>query len=303
MTVGTKPLGQTGVMIPEIGLGTSGYYAGPGPLRAGLDAGALFVDTAESYGSESVVGEAIHGLRERVFLATKVSRAHFRHADVLAAADRSLRTLQTDYIDLYQLHEPNDDIPLDETLGAMEILVDSGKVRFIGVSNFSVAQLQQAEKLCRYPVVANQVRYNLADRTIESGLLEYCAARNITVIAYSPLARGLHYLFDSDTAGVLREVARTLGKTPAQVALNWCLSRDPVVVIPKASNTGRMLENCGASNWRLSDEQIHQLDAEFVFRRRSGLEVALRRALPQGLKRAIHGAVQHFPAGLRRRFN
>ena len=102
-----KELGKTGVMVPEIGLGTSAYHGGAELLQTGLDAGALFIDTAESYGTEPVVGEAIAGRREQVFLATKVSPQHFRRPDVIAAAENSLRRLRTDYIDLYQLHEPN----------------------------------------------------------------------------------------------------------------------------------------------------------------------------------------------------
>lgn len=299
-----KQLGRTGVELPEIGLGTWTYHAGPEPLRAGLQAGARFIDTAEAYGTEAVVGKAIRGQRARVFLATKVAANHFRRADLLTAANRSLRLLGTDYIDLYQLHEPNDAIPVEETLGAMEELVDAGKVRFIGVSNFTVAQLQRAERaMSRHSIVANQVRYNLADRTIEGELLEYCAARRITIIAYSPLARGLPYLYDSDPAGVLQEIARACGKTPAQVALNWCLSREPVVVIPKGNSVGHVIENCAASGWRLSTEDLWRLDTQFVSRRRHAMEVMLRRVLPRGAKRTIHHAVQWLPAGLRRRFN
>src|SRR5262245_51313569 len=126
-------LGRTGVRIPEVGLGMWDYHAGPDPLRSGLDADALFIDTAESYGNESVAADAITGRRAKVFLATKVSPQNFRRADVHKAADNSLRRLRTDYIDLYQLHKPNDAVPLEETLGAMEELVDAGKVRYIGV--------------------------------------------------------------------------------------------------------------------------------------------------------------------------
>jgi diketogulonate reductase-like aldo/keto reductase len=299
-----KQLARTGVEVPEIGLGTWTYHAGPEPLRAGLQAGARFIDTAETYGTEAVVGEAVRGERARVFLATKVATDHFRRADVLAAADRSLRALGTDYIDLYQLHGPNGGVPMEEALGAMEELVDAGKVRFIGVCNFTIAELRRAERaMSRHPLVTNQVRYNLADRTIEGGLLEYCAARHITIIAYSPLARGLPYLYDSDPARVLQEIAGARGKSPAQVALNWCLSRAPVVVIPKSNSVGHVIENCAASDWRLSPEDLRRLDTEFIYRRRSAMEVMLRRALPRSFKQTIHHAVQRLPAGLRRRFN
>jgi diketogulonate reductase-like aldo/keto reductase len=253
-------------------------------LRQGLDAGAGFIDTAESYGTEEVVGAAIAGVRDRVFLATKVSPAHFQRADVIAAAERSLRALRTDRIDLYQLHEPNDAVPLEETLGAVEELIEAGKVRFVGVSNFSLAQLESARRaLRRHPLVSNQVRYNLADRTIEGGLLGYCAAEKITVIAYSPLAREFGRIYDCDPRGVLRAVAEECGRTPAQVALNWCLSREAVVVIPKTSSPAHMAENCGASGWRLTSEQVRRLDTGLAARRRGRWESRLRGAVPPGL--------------------
>ena len=141
----------------------------------GITLGACFIDTAESYGTEEVVGLAIQGIRKEIFLATKVSPRHFRHADVIAAADASLKRLNTDYVDLYQLHWPNYTVPIEETMGAMEQLVDSGKVRFIGVSNFFVRDLKRAQKAMRkHKIVSNQVRYNLIDRTVETDLLEYC---------------------------------------------------------------------------------------------------------------------------------
>jgi diketogulonate reductase-like aldo/keto reductase len=303
MKVVCRPLGAGGTEIPEVGLGTHRYRGGPAPLRAGIEAGA-FIDTAESYGTESVVGEAVRGVRARVFIATKVSPQHFRRADVLAAADRSLRTLGTDYIDLYQLHEPNDRIPIAETLAAMEDLVDTGKVRFIGVSNFSLEKLREAEAcMRRHRIVANQIRYNIADRTLDGPLFAHCADRGIVVIAYSPLARGLSVVMDCDASGALRDIARETGKTCAQVALNWCLCQEPVVVIPKSDSTERTLENCGASGWRLTVEQLRRLDNDFAFRRRGGLEDVLRRWFPPRLKRAVRDTVQHLPAGVRRRIN
>lgn len=300
----TKVLGNTGVPIPEIGLGTWQYHAGPEPLRQGLEAGACFIDTAESYGTEPVVAEAIAGQRDRVFLATKVSPAHFRRGDVLKAADGSLQRLRTDHIDLYQLHEPNEFIPVEETLGAMEELVDAGKVRFIGVSNFSVRQLQRAQRAMRkHPIVSNQMRFNLADRTIVPQLLPYCQANHITVIAYSPLGREFQTLLACDPQGRLADVARATGRTAAQVALNWCLCQNDVVVIPKSNSAGHVLENCGASGWRLSPQQLRQLDEGILFRRRRGLEILLRRYLPPSVKQAIRRLVGLSPRALGRRCN
>ena len=297
-----KELGTTGLKIPEVGLGMWNYHAGPEPLQSGLDAGALFIDTAESYGNESVAAEAMTGRRAQVFLATKVSSTNFRRPDVLRAADNSLRQLRTDYIDLYQLHSPNDQVPIEETMGAMEELVDAGKVRFIGVSNFSVEQLQHAQQAMRkHRIVSNQVRFSLVDRTIMDALLPYCQAHGVTTIAYSPLARGFQHILDCDPQDVLSSIAKASGRTPVQVALNWCLCQDRVVVIPKGNSVNHVMENCGASGWRLTSEQCRQLDEAIAFRRRSHLEMLLRRCLPSGLTQGIRHIVQRLPAGIRRR--
>lgn len=299
-----KELGKTGLQIPEVGIGTWNYHAGPEILRKGLDAGALFIDTAESYGTENVVAAALAGRRESVFLATKVSPPHFRRADVLKAADESLRSLRTNHIDLYQLHEPNDKIPLEETLGAVETLVDAGKVRFVGVSNFSLAQLRLAQKAMRkYPIVSNQVRFNLIDRTISAELLPYCQLNGITVIAYSPLARGLHYILDCDSGGVLEEVAKTNNRTLLQTALNWCLCQDRVVVIPKGNSVEHVLENCASSDWRLSPEQFCRLSESISFQRRGRVDTLVRRLLSPSVKQGLKQFARRLPPGLRRRFN
>src|SRR5580704_14117100 len=262
-----KELGRTGVSIPEVGIGTFAYQGGPELLRQGLDAGALFIDTAESYGTESVVGEAVRGIRDRVFLATKVSPEHFHERDLRDAVDASLRRLAVDSVDLVQLHYPNPSIPIQETMGALGGLVDAGKVRFCGVSNFSIDQLREAQKaLGARPLVSNQVRYNIIDRTIESGLLHYCQQHGITVIVYSPLAKSLNRIIECDPSGSVSQIARAVGKSPAQVVINWCLSKDGVVAIPKAGSREHLLDNCGASDWRLSSEQIALLDARIQFR-------------------------------------
>jgi len=156
-----KGLGTTGEWVPEIGLGTWLYAGGEQPIRRAIDLGAKLIDTAESYGNEEDIGKAILKYRNEVYLATKVSPEHFRHNDVIKAANHSLRRLRTDYIDLYQLHWPNPRIPIGETMSAMEDLVEAGKVRYIGVSNFSVSQLQEAEEaITRNKIVSNQVLYN-----------------------------------------------------------------------------------------------------------------------------------------------
>src|SRR5581483_9618053 len=169
-----KELGKTGVRVPEIGIGVWRYRGGVEPLRAGLAMGATLIDTAEVYGTEEVVGQAISGMREQVFIATKVSGQHLQHDEVLRAAEASLRRLRINYIDLYQIHWPGNFVPIQETMRAMETLVDRGIVKYLGVSNFSVDELHKARlAMSKYPIVANQVLYNLARRQIEEQLLPY----------------------------------------------------------------------------------------------------------------------------------
>jgi diketogulonate reductase-like aldo/keto reductase len=298
----TKELGKTGFLIPEIGMGTWNYHAGPAPLRRGLEAGALFIDTAESYGSEPLLAQAIRGLRQQVFLATKVSPQNFRPTDLRRSVDSSLQRLGVDVIDLLQLHGPNPAVPIQETIGSLSDLADAGKIRFLGVSNFSVAQLQAAQTAsAKHPIVSNQVRYNIIDRTIEESLLPYCQALGITVIAYSPLARGLNRIRDCDPRGCLAEVAHTTGKSSAQVVLNWCLCKDGVVAIPKGNSEEHVLENCGASGWRLTAEQIALLDANILYRRRTRFDHWVRKSTPDWLREAALAALTRLPQSLRRR--
>ncbi|MCS6924580.1 MAG: aldo/keto reductase [Candidatus Binatia bacterium] len=264
-----KPLGNTTVLIPEIGLGTWRYAGGVEPLRRGIELGAVLIDTAEMYRTEDVVGRAVQGLRAQVFIATKVSGSHLRYDDVLRAAERSLRQLDTDSIDLYQIHWPNPSVPITETMRAMETLVDRGLVKYIGVSNFSVAELRAAQAAMRhYPIVSNQVLYNLTHRDIERDLLPYCQQHRITILAYTPLDDGrlATPARFRRTRGmqVLEQVAAQVHKTPAQVALNWCTARACVVAIPKSDSVEHTEENCRASGWRLSPEQIHMLDTAFA---------------------------------------
>ena len=281
-----KRLGAAELTIPEIGLGTWQYRGSVQALRKGIELGARFIDTAEAYGTESFVGEVIRDIRNQVFLATKVSPWNFRPKDLFQVADRSLQALKTDYIDLYQLHWPNSTIPIEETMGAMEELVNQGKIRFIGVSNFSLGELQRAQAAShRSRIVSNQVRYNLVDRSAEVGLLEYCQQNKVTLIAYSPLARGMHAMRKNDPAGVLRTVAAETGRTQAQVALNWCIARGSVVAIPKADSVEHIEENCCASDWRLAQEQIALLNKEIRFRQRGRVEAVLRRVARNTLQR------------------
>ena len=268
-----KELGRTGVKVPEIGLGTWDYRGGTEPIQRGISLGAFLIDTAEMYSTEGVVGDAIKGKRDEVFIATKVSPNHLRYDDLINAASSSLKKLGADYIDLYQIHWANPEVPIGETMRAMETLVDMGRVRFIGVSNFSASKLQEAQDSMRkYDIACNQVLYNLFERDIERSTerstLPYCQKNNITVMAYTPLASGglasKPRFRGSRRMSVLEKISHETGKTMSQVALNWCTSREGIIAIPKSDKVERVVENCGASGWRLSAEQAEALDTAFA---------------------------------------
>ena len=263
-----KRLGSTGEMVPEIGLGTWKYSGDPEVIRRSLELGGSHIDTAENYHTEERVGRAIRGGRADYFIATKVSPGNLAYKDVIKAAEGSMKRLGTDHIDLYQVHWPNPRIPIEDTMRAMEELLHLGRVRYVGVSNFSVQQLQEAQQaLGAHPVVSNQVSYSLFDRAIERDLLPYCGEHQVTVVAYSPLAMGR---MDSELRArprltqVLDEVGAATGKTRAQVLLAWCVNHPQVITIPQTNRVHRVEENCAASGWRLTPEQYAALSEAAV---------------------------------------
>ena len=258
----------SGEAVPVLGMGTWQMGSNPGrrqdeivALRTGLDLGMTLIDTAEMYGSgaaETLVGEAIAGRRDEVFLVTKVLPSHARRADTVAACESSLQRLATDRIDLYLLHWPAP-TPLAETVGAFDDLLGAGKIRSWGVSNFDVAGMEEVLGVPGGGAVASdQVLYNLGRRSIEPALLGFCQARDIPVMAYTPLGQG-----DLLTHPALRSVARTREATPAQVALAWTLRHDGIVAIPKAGSANHVRENQGALGLELTAEDLAALDDAF----------------------------------------
>jgi diketogulonate reductase-like aldo/keto reductase len=167
-------------------------------------------------------------------------------------------------MDLYQLHWPNPNIPIEETMHAMAKLVQDGLVRHIGVSNFSVEQMKEAQaSLSTAEIASNQVEYSLLDRSVELDILPFCQNQGVTLIAYSPLAQGRIANGRGGGFKVMDEIAEKLGKTRSQIALNWLLREESVIVIPKASVKTHVRENSQAAGWKLSPEQIARLDAAF----------------------------------------
>lgn len=273
-----RQLGKTGEKTPVVGLGTWEMGGGMRPdpsqddgavkaLKLGLELGMNLIDTAEMYGaghSEEVVSEVLSIWSKPVFVASKVSPSHFAYDDVLRSSKNSLDRLKLKRMDLYQLHWPNSRIPISETMRAMEKLVRDGMTRHIGVSNFSIEQLEDAQDaLSKERIVSNQVEYSLVDRSIEGELLPYCQREQITVIAYSPLGQGRIPRGRGGTFKVLDEIAAIHGKSRSQVALNWILRHEGVVVIPKAIEEGHVRENAEVVGWRLSGEELRQLDKAF----------------------------------------
>jgi diketogulonate reductase-like aldo/keto reductase len=273
-----RPLGRTDESIPVVGLGTWGIGGEMGPdssrdeagiqaLRLGLDLEMKFIDTAEMYGaghSEEVVARALQGRHDRVFVASKVSPRHFAFDDVLAAAKRSLKRLGLKQMDLYQLHWPSSRIPISETMRAMEKLVKDGLTRHIGVSNFSVEQMKEAQQsLSHEKIVSNQLEFSLVDRSVEAGIMQYCQKEGLTVIAYSPLGQGKIPRGRGPSFKVLDEIAGKLGKSRNQVALNWVLQHDSVVAIPKAADMDHVKENAEVTEWKLRSEDYQRLAKAF----------------------------------------
>ena len=271
-----------GVKISVLGIGT--WKMGGGlsadsthdkeetlAIKAAVRLGMTHIDTAELYGNghaEELVGEAIQGFkREELFITTKVKSENLRYDYLISAAQRSLKRLRTGYTDLYLIHSSNPDIPIEETMNAMKYLVENKLTRFIGVSNFSVEQIEEAQKHAKNKIVANQIEYNLLTRNrgqftndMESEIMPYCQKNGIMVIAYRPLANG-----ELAKPGIrlLDELSEKYGKTQAQIALNWLISKPNIITIPKTVEIEHIKENLGAIGWRLSKEDIHRLDYDF----------------------------------------
>lgn len=271
----SRPFGATARRVAAIGQGTwemeHERAAAIAALRRGLDAGMTHVDTAEMYGRgavEELVGEAIAGRRDEVFLASKVLPENASLRGTVAACERSLARLRTDRLDLYLLHWPGDH-PIEGTIAAFEELRAHGKILAWGVSNFAVDELIEVlETAGPGRVACNQVLYHLRERAIEHEVIPFCAQHDIAVVAYSPFGSGRF----PDRDRTLRSVAEAHGATPRQVALRFLL-RDPhVFAIPKAANAKHVAENAGGAAPELGAEDVRRIERAFPRgRRRKGV--------------------------------
>lgn len=258
--------------LPKIGFGTWKIGGGMSPnrsidakslaaLRSALEIGYTHIDTAEMYGgghAEELIAEAIHGSgkrREKLIITSKVMPENLRHEDVLRSCDASLRRLRTEYLDIYLIHWPRAGGKYDETFRALNKLVRDGKVKYLGVSNFNLKLLRQAQELCETPIVTNQVPYSLSDRSyMRNGVLEYCQQNDILLMAYEPVDKG--HLHSSKT---LEAVARAHNASIFQIALAWLIAQPRVVTIPMSFNPAHIKENFDAADIELTPTEIEQL--------------------------------------------
>lgn len=265
-----------GTEVPAIGQGT--WHMGNDParhqnevdtLKLGIRLGMTLIDTAELYGygkSERVVGEAIRGLRDQIFLVSKVMPSHASGRNLVSACENSLKRLGTDHLDLYLLHWKGG-VPIEQTITGMEKLKQSGKILRWGVSNFDTADM---ENLIHRPdgaqCTANQVLYHLGSRGIEVDLLPWQKAHHMPVMAYSPIAQGGSLKKRLTTDPALKKIAAAHGVSPIQLLLAWCVRHsetDSVIAIPKASRPEHVLANAEAASVRLSTEELQTLDHLF----------------------------------------
>lgn len=260
-----------GVEVPALGFGTARITGDEcrTAVEDALELGYRHIDTAQMYDNEEAVGDAISDSsvdRDDVFLVTKVHRRNLASDDVLNSVDDSLDRLGTD-IDLLLIHAPSRSVPIDETIGAMNRLQDQARVEHIGVSNFSVNQMQEAVDASETPILTNQVKYHPFKD--QSSILEFCIENEIMLTAYSPVAKG-------KVTGneVLEEIGNRYGKTEAQVALRWLIQQDMVSAIPKAAIRSHREENLDIFDFELTDGEVKR-----IFELQGGLIIRIRNLL------------------------
>lgn len=261
-----------GLSIPKIGFGAWSIGGDSTPnrsldsksltaLRSALEAGYTHFDTAEMYAgghSEELIGEAVRRSgkkREEIFITSKVTESHLRYDDVLTACKNSLRRLDMDYIDLYLIHWPGTGTKYEETFRALNKLARDGKVKHLGVSNFDLKLLKQAQSLSETPIITNQVPFSISDRSyVKNGMLDYCQQNDIILTAYSPVDQGK--LRSNKT---LESIAKARNASIFQIALAWVISHPRVITIPMSFNPQHIQENFDAAEIELTKEEIDAL--------------------------------------------
>ncbi len=278
------PFGSTRRQVAAIGQGTwhietAERRSAIAALRRGLDLGMTHIDTAEMYGSgaaEEIVAEAIAGRRDEVFLVSKVLPQHASRSATIAACEKSLARLKTEWLDCYLLHWRGSH-PLEETIAGFERLQRAGKIRSWGVSNFDVDDLKEAARIAGEGTLAcNQVLYHLKERSIEHAVIPWCEEHGVAVVGYTPFGHSAS-VFGPGTAGgrVLSEIAAAREATSRQVALGFLVRRPSLFTIPKASTPAHAAENADAGDLKLTKRELELIDEAFPLDRR-------HRGLPMG---------------------
>jgi diketogulonate reductase-like aldo/keto reductase len=279
MPLETRRWGWTGLPVPKVGQGTW-KMEGDEPaevvaaLRAGLDAGLSHVDSAELYGHgrvEELVGEALAGRRDEVFLVSKVQPSNATRKGTLRACERSLRRLRTDRLDCYLLHWPGSH-PLEDTVAAFEELLKAGKIRSWGLSNFDVEDLEEALRIAGPRRIAcNQVLYHLKARDMEAEVLPWCIRHEVALVGYSPFGSGRFPSLSTAGGKVLGAVASAHHATPFQVALAFLIRNPHVFGIPKAADKTHVQSNAAAAELVLTSDELERLSQAFPIRTNRGL--------------------------------
>lgn len=277
-----KKLGSA--QVPAIGLGTWEMGGRMEPdfsrdmhwieiIRKGIELGLTHIDTAEMYGNghtEEIVGEAIRDIpRNVLFITSKVWATNLEYEKLLKACEKSLKRLKTDYLDLYLIHFPNPNIPIEESMAAMNRLVEQKMVKQIGVSNFNRWEMEEAIKHSSYPVVANQIEYSLLARNkgtyvngAEKEIIPFCRNNQITIIAWRPLGKEKFSLLSGHP--LMNELALQYNASAAQIALAWLIAQEGIITIPKTGNLQHLQENVEAMNLVLAKEDLDRLSQAFT---------------------------------------
>lgn len=240
-------------------------------IREGIRLGMNFVDTAESYGNgkaEKIIGGAVKGIRDKVIIGSKFSSEQSRYKEVIKACEGSLKRLAVDYIDLYQVHWPNPNVEIRETLSAMMWLKKKNKIRMIGVSNFSKKELLEAEKIVgEGNIFSVQTEYNLYERTIEqNGIFAFSKKHQIKIIAYSPLDQGRIDQTTPRQLKLLKRLAKKYEKTIAQLMLSWVISNKPVIAIPRTTNIKHLFENAQLVSFFINSNDMKEINKAFAMK-------------------------------------
>ncbi len=273
----TISLGKTHIKILPIGFGTGFNFNEKikernleDGLKYAISCGVKLIDTAENYGdgvAEEVIGRVTKNIRNNVVLATKFSPENSSRMKLVKSCENSLRRLKTSYIDLYQFHWPNPSVPLEETLETLLRLKKSGKVRFIGASNFSKEELQKCFRVLGDNLVSLQVEYNLLERTIEeTGIDEYCKIKGLSLIAYSPLDQGRLNSINRIQLSLLKTLSAKYGKTPAQIVLSWVIRSGYTFAIPRSLSKDHIRENVDAAEFEIFSCDLKKINEAFTLK-------------------------------------